>query len=249
MLGREVEPRQKQLLRGSRMVCRSRMGGSNPLLHRGSRWCKHYPLFLGDGCGDQPALDFRGAKRQDSGMSLEFTTSYLKDASDVFRYYKGLGDRALEQVPADALFSVLDEESNSIAIIVKHVAGNLRSRWTDFLSSDGEKPDRNRDAEFEDPPATRAELLALWESGWKLVFEAVASLADTDLSRTIHIRGEAHSVMQAINRSITHIAYHIGQITYLAKHFAGPRWNPLTVPRGKSAEFNNRVAAGRASQR
>lgn len=182
-------------------------------------------------------------------MALEFTTSYLKDATDVFRYYKRLGDRAIEQVPDDALVSALDAESNSIAIIVKHMAGNLRSRWTDFLTTDGEKPDRNRDAEFEAPPATRAGLLALWETSWKLVFDALAPLAETDLSRTIHIRGEAHSVMQAINRNITHTAYHVGQIVCLAKHFARPGWNSLTVPRGKSAEFNARVTSGKASQR
>jgi Protein of unknown function (DUF1572) len=186
---------------------------------------------------------------QDSGMALEFTTSYLKDTTDVFRYYKRLGDRAMEQVPDDALFSALDAESNSIAIIVKHMAGNMRSRWTDFLTTDGEKPDRNRDAEFEAPPATRAGLLALWESSWKLVFDPLAPLAETDLSRAIHIRREAHSVMQAINRNITHTAYHVGQIIYLAKHFAGPGWNSLTVPRGKSAEFNAKVASGKASQR
>jgi hypothetical protein len=182
-------------------------------------------------------------------MALEFTTSYLKDATEVFRYYKRLGERAVEQVPEDLLFSALDAESNSIAIIVKHLAGNLRSRWTDFLTTDGEKPDRNRDAEFEAPPASRAEVLALWEGGWKVVFDALAPLAESDLSRTIQIRGEAHSVMQAINRSITHTAYHVGQITCLAKHFAGSAWKPLTVPRGRSAEFNARVASGKASQR
>ena len=129
------------------------------------------------------------------------------------------------------------------------MAGNMRSRWTDFLTTDGEKPDRNRDTEFEAPPATRAALLALWESSWKILFDALAPLAETDLGRTVHIRGEAHSVMQAINRNITHTTYHVGQIVYLARHFAGPAWNSLTVPRGKSAEFNAKVAAGKASQR
>ena len=109
----------------------------------------------------------------------------------------------MEQVPDDALFATLDAESNSIAIIVKHLAGNMRSRWTDFLTTDGEKPDRNRDSEFEAPPETRAELLALWESSWKLVFDALAPLTEADLGRTIHIRGEAHSVMQAINRQLS----------------------------------------------
>jgi hypothetical protein len=182
-------------------------------------------------------------------MAHEFTTSYLKDSMDVFRYYKRLGDRAMEQVPDDGLFAMMDAESNSIAIIVKHLAGNMRSRWTDFLATDGEKPDRNRDSEFEAPPATRIGLLDLWESSWKLVFEALAPMAEEDLTRTIHIRGEAHSVMQAVNRNLTHTAYHVGQIVYLAKHFAGPGWKTLTVPRGKSAEFNAKVSSGKASQR
>jgi Protein of unknown function (DUF1572) len=182
-------------------------------------------------------------------MALAFTTSYLKDATAVYRYYKGLADRAMEQVSDDVLFSLLDADSNSIAIVVKHMAGNMRSRWTDFLDTDGEKPDRNRDTEFEDPPATRVGLLSLWESSWKLVFDALLPLADADLGRTIYIRGEAHSVMQAINRNLTHTAYHVGQIVCLAKHFAGTRWNSLTVPRGKSADFNDRVASGKASQR
>src|ERR1700730_3476594 len=139
-------------------------------------------------------LDFRDVTLQDSGMALEFTTSYLKDATDVFRYYKRLGDRAIEQVPDDALVSALDAESNSIAIIVKHLAGNMRSRWTDFLTTDGEKPTRNRDSEFEAPPRTRAELLTLWESGWKPVFDELAPLTEADMVRRIYIRGEAHSV-------------------------------------------------------
>ena len=182
-------------------------------------------------------------------MPLEFTTSYLKDATDLYRYYKRLGDRAMEQVSDEALFSSLDAESNSIAIIVKHVAGNMLSRWADFLTTDGEKPTRNRDSEFEVPPRIRAELMALWESGWKMLFGALAQLTEADMSRTIHIRGEAHSVMQALHRNITHTCYHVGQIVYLAKHFAGPQWKPLTIPRAKSAEFNARVAAREASQR
>ena len=182
-------------------------------------------------------------------MALEFTTSYLKDTTDLFRYYKRLADRAMEQVPDDALFATLDAESNSIGVIVQHIVGNMRSRWTDFLTADGEKPDRNRDSEFEAPPATRVELLTIWESSWKLVFHALEPLTEADLSRTIYIRGEAHSVLQAINRQVTHYAYHVGQIVYLAKHFAGVDWNSLTVPRGKSAEFNAKMASGKASQR
>jgi len=194
-------------------------------------------------------LDFHDATAQHLGMAHEFTTSYLKDATQLFRYYKRLGDRAIEQVPDDALFAVLDAESNSIAIIVKHLAGNMRSRWTDFLTSDGEKPGRNRDSEFEAPPGTRVDLLALWEPSWKLVFEALNPLEESDLGRTIYVRGEAHSVMQAINRNLAHTAYHIGQIVYLAKHFAGPKWNSLTVPRGKSAQFNAKMASGKPSRR
>jgi hypothetical protein len=182
-------------------------------------------------------------------MPLEFTTSYVKDATDVFRYYKKLGERALEQVSDAALTVSIDSESNSIAVIVKHLSGNMRSRWRDFLTSDGEKPDRNRDSEFEAPPATRAEVLSLWDAGWKFVFDALEPLKDADLARTVMIRNEPHSVMQAIHRQIAHYSYHVGQIVFLAKHFAGDRWTALTVPRGKSAEFNARVTAGRASQR
>ena len=184
-------------------------------------------------------------------MTHQFTTSQVKDSIDLFRYYKFFAERAIEQSPDDDLFTCLDEESNSIAIIVKHMAGNMRSRWTDFLTSDGEKPDRNRDTEFEEPPKTRAELLALWEQGWKCLFDALAPLTDTDLARTVTIRTEAHSVTQAINRQIAHYSYHVGQITFLAKHFAAKsgQWTAVTIPRRKSSEFNTRVASGEASQR
>ena len=182
-------------------------------------------------------------------MAVEFTTSYLKDSVEVLRYYKRLGERAIEQAPDQALFAILDPESNSIAIIVKHLHGNMRSRWTDFLVTDGEKPDRNRDTEFEVPPRTRGELMARWEAGWKYIFDALAPLGEADLSRTVYIRTEAHSVIQAINRALAHYAYHVGQIVYLAKHFAGANWRALTVPRGKSAEFNAKVASRQTSQR
>ena len=182
-------------------------------------------------------------------MAHQFTTSYIKDATDLLRYYKGLAERAMAQAPDEAFLATLDEESNSIAIIVKHLAGNMRSRWTEFLTSDGEKPDRNRDTEFETPPQTRAEVLALWERGWKYLFDALADLTDADLHRSVPIRAEPHSVMQAINRQIAHYSYHVGQIVYLAKHFAGANWKAITVPRRKSAEFNARVASGEASQR
>src|ERR1700720_2891597 len=140
-------------------------------------------------------------------MAHQFTTSYLTDSIDLFRYYENLGERAMAQCPDEGLFTMLDAESNSIAIVVKHMAGNMGSRWTDFLTSDGEKPDRNRDTEFEAPPKTRDELLAIWESGWQLAFDALAPLTDADLTRTATIRGEAHSVMQAIHRQLAHYSY------------------------------------------
>jgi len=170
-------------------------------------------------------------------MALKFTTSYIEDALAVFRQYKLLGERAMAQVSDAQLFTSLDEESNSIAIIVKHITGNMRSRWTDFMTTDGEKPNRNRDSEFVDPPATREELMGEWEDGWARVFEAIEPLTDADLGRVVTIRGEAHSVMQAINRQLAHYPQHVGQ------------WQTLSVARNKSAEFNRKVAIGEASQR
>lgn len=182
-------------------------------------------------------------------MALQLTTSYLEDSLAVFRYYKKLAGRAMEQVTDDQLFAVLDGEMNSIAIVVKHMAGNMRSRWTDFLTSDGEKPDRDRESEFMDPPPSREALMKLWEEGWDCLFRALGPLTDADLTRTITIRGEPHSVIQAINRQMAHYSYHCGQIVLLAKHFAHDRWKSLSVPRGQSASFNARVLAGKASQR
>jgi uncharacterized damage-inducible protein DinB len=184
-------------------------------------------------------------------MAHQFVTSYLQDSNEVYRYYKKLAERAMAQCPDEGLFATLDGESNSIAIVVKHMAGNMRSRWTDFLTTDGEKPDRHRDTEFEEPAKSREELLALWERGWKYVFDALGGLSDADLMRTVYIRTEPHSVMQAINRQVAHYSYHVGQITFLAKHFAAKsgNWTALTVPRKKSTEFNSKVASGQASQR
>ncbi|MGA7241631.1 MAG: DUF1572 domain-containing protein [Terracidiphilus sp.] len=182
-------------------------------------------------------------------MALKFTTSYIEDALAVFHQYKALGERAVQQVPDEQLFASLDEESNSIAIIVKHMVGNMRSRWMDFLTTDGEKPSRNRDSEFVDPPVTREALMREWEDGWACVFSAIEPLTDADLGRTVTIRGEAHSVMQAINRQLAHYPQHVGQIVLLAKHYAGDRWQTLSVARNRSAEFNRNVASGEASQR
>jgi uncharacterized damage-inducible protein DinB len=182
-------------------------------------------------------------------MAHKFSTSYVEDSVSLFHYYKKLAEGAMAQVSDEQLFATLDDEMNSIAIIVKHMAGNMRSRWTDFLTCDGEKPDRNRDSEFIEPPATRQDLLRLWNEGWERVVQALQPLSDADLQRTVSIRGEPHSVMQAINRQIAHYSYHAGQIVFLAKHFRGSDWKSLTVPRNKSAEFNRKILAGEASQR
>ena len=182
-------------------------------------------------------------------MALHFTTSYIEDAVAVFHYYKKLAERAMAQVSDDQLFATLDDEANSIAVIVKHMAGNMRSRWTDFLTTDGEKPNRNRDSEFVEPPSTRAALMTEWESGWKCLFAAIEPLTDADLTRRIAIRGEAHSAMQAINRQLAHYPHHVGQIVLLAKHLGCDHWQTLSVARNTSAEFNRKVAAGEASQR
>src|SRR5690242_7073568 len=182
-------------------------------------------------------------------MAHEFTTSYLADSLALFRQYKTMAERAMEQVSDEQLFAALDPEMNSIAIIVKHIAGNMRSRWTDLVTSDGEKPDRNRDTEFEHPPSTRTELLRVWNDGWNCVFSALEPLSDSDLQRSVLIRGEPHSVMQAINRQIAHYSYHVGQIVFLAKHLNASGWKSLSVPRNRSAEFNKKVLAGEASQR
>lgn len=182
-------------------------------------------------------------------MALKFTTSYFEDTLSLFRMYKRLAEGAMEQLKDEELFQALDNEMNSIAVIVKHMAGNMRSRWTDFLTTDGEKPDRDRDSEFVDPPASRAALMELWEQGWNCLFGALEPLSDADLVRTVTIRGEPHSVMQTINRQIGHYAYHCGQIVFLAKHFRSEQWRSLSVPRGKSTEFAQRVARGEASQR
>lgn len=182
-------------------------------------------------------------------MALKFTTSYLEDSIGVFRYYKRLAEGAIAQVSDEQLYAALDPEMNSIAVIVKHIAGNMCSRWSDFLTSDGEKPGRNRDCEFELPPEGREALMELWELGWAMMFGALEPLTEADLSRTVTIRGEPHSVMQAINRQLAHYPYHCGQIVFLAKHLKHENWRSLSVPRRQSAEFNRKVAAGEASQR
>ena len=160
---------------------------------------------------------------------------YLEETIRQLRKLKDLADKAMAQIRDEDFFATLDAESNSIAVIVKHMAGNMRSRWTDFLTSDGEKPDRKRDLEFEiEVRDSKESLLKRWEIGWRCVFDALTPLRPEDLGTTGVIRGEPHSVIQAINRQLTHYAYHVGQIVFLAKHAAGPRWQSLSVPRRKS---------------
>jgi hypothetical protein len=171
---------------------------------------------------------------------------YLDEARRQMRGYKRLAEGAVAQVKDDEFFVTLDPESNSIAILLKHMAGNMRSRFTDFLTSDGEKPDRRRDQEFEiGPGTTRAEVMRWWEGGWSRVFAAFDSLKPEDVMRTVTIRGEPHTVLQAINRQIAHYAHHIGQVLFLAKHFRSAEWKSLSIPRGKSEEYNRKPPAER----
>jgi hypothetical protein len=173
---------------------------------------------------------------------------YLKDCLLQLQKLKSQADRAIAQVKDEHLFSKLDPEANSIAIIIKHLVGNMRSRWTDFLTSDGEKPDRDRDAEFESRAEdTRKRILASWEDGWSRTFAAIEGLKPEDLARTVTIRGEPHSVLEAINRQMTHYAEHIGQIVLLAKHYAGSDWRTLSIPRGKSKTFDVSKSGERSS--
>lgn len=163
---------------------------------------------------------------------------WLEATQQSFQYHKTLADRAIVQVSDEALHRTLDAETNSIALIMQHLSGNLASRWTDFLSSDGEKPWRNRDQEFVDANVGRTELLAAWEAAWKGLFMTLSALVPADLERTVVIRGEPHSAPLAIQRSLAHTSYHVGQIVILARHWAGDQWTTLTIPRGGSAAHN-----------
>ncbi|MBZ5722811.1 MAG: DUF1572 domain-containing protein [Acidobacteriia bacterium] len=174
---------------------------------------------------------------------MELAPHYLDEVRRQFRGYKRLGEGAIAQLKDEELFVALDPEANSIAVIVKHLAGNMRSRFTDFLTTDGEKPDRHRDQEFElNPTTTRAEVMHWWEEGWTRVFSAIEGLKPDDVMRTVTVRGEPHTVLQALNRQVAHYAYHVGQIVFLGKHFRSSQWTSLSVPRGKSEEFNARMA-------
>ena len=178
--------------------------------------------------------------------------NYKADTLQSFRNYKKLAERALEQVSDDDFFRQIDPESNSVAIIVKHIAGNLHSRWRDFLTTDGEKPDRCRDGEFiAFDNDSRESLMQFWETGWQTLFDAIEPISPTDFDKTVTIRGEPHTVVEAINRQLTHYPMHIGQLILLAKHFRSAEWKTLSVPRNRSGEFNrflaDRQAAGEAA--
>ena len=171
---------------------------------------------------------------------------YLDEVFRSLRGHKRLADGAMAQLTDEQFFATPDAESNSVAVMVKHMAGNMRSRFTDFLTSDGEKPDRNRDREFVmHADAKRSEVLTAWEQNWQLVFETLNSLHPDDLTSTVTIRGEAHSVLQAINRQVAHYAYHVGQIVYLAKHWKGAEWKTLSVPKGHSGQYNAKMLGER----
>lgn len=168
-----------------------------------------------------------------------FTQHYLEDALANFRAYRTQAEKALAQTNDRELFITLDDEANSIAIIMKHIAGNMFSRWTDFLTSDGEKPDRNRDMEFViDANTTRADIMDYWNRGWETLFAALERLTPADFEKKVLIRGEEHTIVQAINRQLTHYASHIGQIVFLAKHFRSNEWKSLSIPRNRSQQFN-----------
>lgn len=175
-------------------------------------------------------------------MTEQIINNYLSDAIASFRNYKNLAEKAMAQISDEEFFVSIDAEANSIAVIVKHIAGNLRSRWTDFLTSDGEKADRNRDTEFELMSDTRESLMQYWEAGWQTLFDAIEPLTVEDFGRFITIRGEPHTICEALNRQLTHYAYHVGQIVLLAKHFRSADWKTLSVPKNKSAEFNKFLA-------
>jgi hypothetical protein len=172
-------------------------------------------------------------------VSVSLARHFIDDTLLQLNKLKKLAEKAVAQAGDEALFVRLDPESNSIAIIMKHMAGNMRSRWTDFLTSDGEKPDRERDNEFEDLPGdSPVRVRMLWEDGWRRTLDAIGSLKEDDLMRTVTIRGEPHSVVEAINRQVSHYAMHVGQIVFLAKHLAGGRWKSLSIPRGQSKTFD-----------
>lgn len=174
-------------------------------------------------------------------MTDSLSAHYIENALEEFRDMKALADKAVAQVSDEELFRAIDPESNSIAVIMKHMSGNMRSRWTDFLNSDGEKPDRQRDTEFELGEEDRRTIEERWEEGWRLVFGAIEPLAGEDLMRTVTIRREPHTIVEAVNRQLAHYAEHVGQIIFLAKHLKSSAWRTLSIPRGQSGAFNKKM--------
>ena len=170
---------------------------------------------------------------------MDATTPYLESVKKQFLYYKMLGEKAIEQLEEEQLFVSANEDSNSIAVIVKHLSGNMLSRWTDFLTTDGEKETRNRDSEFENTLETKEQLLAIWDAGWKCFLETLDSLQTDHLSQIIYIRNEGHTVIEAINRQLAHYPYHIGQIVFYAKKKKKGEWNSLSIPKNKSNNYND----------
>jgi hypothetical protein len=178
-------------------------------------------------------------------MTDSLAEHYLKDAVRVLRGLKQLADGAAAQVSDEEFFRAIDPESNSVAVIMKHMAGNMRSRWTDFLTTDGEKPDRRRDTEFVAEGEDRRAIERRWESGWQTVFDTLTSLKPEDVTRTVSIRGEPHTVVEAVNRQLSHYGQHVGQIVFLAKHLKSSDWKTLSIPRGESETFNKQMDEGR----
>jgi hypothetical protein len=174
------------------------------------------------------------SRKEPAVIETHLSGNWLPGVRRLFLYYKELAEKALSQIDDQDLNRTLDDEGNSIVIIVQHLAGNLRSRWTDFLTTDGEKPDRDRDAEFEQHGDSRRELFTRWEEGWQILFKTIDSLAESDFDRTITIRGQPLLVPEAIHRSLAHVAYHVGQIVFLAKHYRSTEWQSLTMPRRRA---------------
>ncbi|WP_224488098.1 DUF1572 family protein [Robertkochia flava] len=172
------------------------------------------------------------------------STSYLRSVTERFHFYKDLGNKTLEQIPEGKMNWSFNTESLNMNLLVKHLAGNMLSRFSEFLTTDGEKPWRNRDAEFIDDLANKEEVLALWEKGWRCLFQALADLTENDADRIVYIRAEAHTVMEALNRQLGHYAYHVGQMVFLGKMICGEQWKSLSIPKGQSEAFNQRMTSG-----
>ncbi|OYD06770.1 DUF1572 family protein [Paludifilum halophilum] len=168
---------------------------------------------------------------------MDLESLYLKNVQKEFSALKQKGEKTIGRLNEEELYWRPTQSSNSVAILIQHLSGNMQSRWTDFLTTDGEKPNRHRDAEFEESGSSRADLLRIWESGWKIFLDTLDRLEETDLQRTVYIRGEAHTVMEAIHRQLSHYAYHIGQIVYIGKQLKGEEWNSLSIPKGESETY------------